>query len=326
MTFTYKYWEAAITGKAEDIPLHDGDIHLGFWRKKNKDGSYTPAAIWLDNDQLFLKIGNYVITDENIISDRMSWLLKNPITHEAYKFYEEHGRWPDDAPNVDKSENVASIGHNNPPEPIIELKDKYEEEKRLAVKFMKEPITTQEQADSVGPWAKRITEIAKEATKLHKDEKAPFLEKCREIDEKWRDLKEYPGNLVKKLKKHVEPYLLEQARKAREEQERLRREAEEKAKAAQAIKDEEERARAEKEAAKMQKQATAKISTNAGRTGQKVSLRTVKVAVITDQDAFYQAVKDRPETCEFLQSLADKAARMDIQLEGMIIQTEEKAA
>src|SRR5690606_10052912 len=104
----------------------------------------------------------------------------------------------------------------------------------LADELLKSKVETQDQANKIGVLSKRIAGISKRATDLHKVEKAPHLEAGRAVGDKWRDLKEEPDALSKRLKRHLDAFLQEQQRieqerqrKAREEADRIAREAEE---------------------------------------------------------------------------------------------------
>src|SRR5690606_23805235 len=64
----------------------------------------------------------------------------------------------------------------------------------------------------------------------------------------------------------------------------------------------------------------------AGRTGAKVALRTFTSAEVTDFDALLMALKDRPEIKEIVQTLANRAAKSGVELPGMKITEERRAA
>lgn len=64
---------------------------------------------------------------------------------------------------------------------------------------------------------------------------------------------------------------------------------------------------------------------SAGRTGARVSLRKVRIGEITDVDAFFQAVKARPEIREALQKTANQLAKMNVIMPGLAIREEMRA-
>ena len=321
MTNAYEYWQQALNGNFGNV--HEGDPQCGFYRKKVKGGTDLPVAIWQDPDsgKFNAKIGNSVAKADEI----WTWVCSNPVTHEAYQRVIETGHWPDDAPEIGHNSNTGDVH--------TDLLIEFEGEKELAEQFLKEEITTQEQADKAAVWSKRLAGIAKKATDQHKVEKQPHLDAGREVDEKWRGLREGAKDLSTDLKRHMDKFLREQARQEEERRRKAEQEAEAKRieaeKAAQAAADNEAaKAEAERladEAAEAEKEAKAKNST-AGRTGAKVALRTFISAEITDFEKLLLALKDREEIKELVQSLANRAAKAGVELEGMTIKEEKRAA
>lgn len=336
----YNFWRKALElagdcgeltrDQIKTIGVHEGDPQLGFYRKRKfKDGPFVHVAIWHDGGLRALAEGQPVEAD-----DVWSFVCRNPISEDTYRAIENGGVWPDQPPE---------IGHNSgevPSDPFEALKLEYEQEREQAEEFLKTKITTKDRADMAASWSKKLAAIAKKATDLHKVEKQPHLDASRAVDDKWRDLKEDPKSLSISLKRAMDDYLREEdrkeqerQRKAREEADRLRREAEEAAQKAAADTIEaglSDAAKAEadrlaKEAAEAERAAQAR-NAQAGRTGSKVSLRTFVEARITDYDKLVMALKDRPEMRELVQSLANRAARSNVDLPGMERFEEKRAA
>lgn len=328
MTNTYDFWNAALANPQEvgkSLPVHEGDAQLGFYRKRDgKNGPWLPVAIWEQDGELVAKIGDKMGDP----ADLWSWVCRFPVSEAAYRKAADGNGWDDDAP-------IAPIGHNLPDDPHEALKLEFAAEKELADAFLKSPITTQEQADKAAVWSKKLSGIAKKATDLHKVEKQPSLDAGRAVDDKWRDLKDEPADLSKKLKRHMDSFLLEQQRienerrrKEQEEADRLRREAEERARAAEASNDEaaqEEAKRLNAEAAEREKAAQA-TNAQAGRTGAKVSLRTFVSARIADYDKALLALKDHPEIKALVEQLANRAVRAGVEVAGVERVEEQRAA
>ena len=328
MTHTYDFWNAALANPKDvgkNLPVHEGDAQPGFYRKRNgKDGPWLPVAIWEQDGQLVAKIGDKMGDPVEL----WSWICRFPVSEAAYRKASDGNGWDDDAP-------VAPKGHNLPDDPHEALKEEFQAEKELADTFLKTPITTQEQADKAAVWSKKLAGIAKKATDLHKVEKQPSLDAGRAVDDKWRDLKEEPADLSKKLKRHMDAFLIEQQRlenerrrKEQEEADRLRREAEERARAAEAQGNEEEAAEAGRlkaEAAEREKAAQA-TNAQAGRTGAKVSLRTFVSARIVDYDKALIALKDQPEMKALVEQLANRAVRAGVDVAGVERFQEQRAA
>ncbi|MGO7779444.1 hypothetical protein ACC717_04850 [Rhizobium ruizarguesonis] len=331
----WAWWQSALAGNIG--PIHDGDPQQGYYRTRFKDKPWEPVAIWFEDGKWHAMRGERAID----ASDIWTWCCRNPITYEAYTKAIEGGGWDD--------EPEASIGHNQPADldPYEALLHEFASEKEQAEAFMKKPITTQAEADRAAIWSKRLSTIAKKATDLHKVEKQPHLDAGRNVDNKWRELKEEPDAISKKLKRHMDAFLQEEARKERERQAAARLEADRIQREADAARVAAEKAAAENdndaaaiaaqnnaiaEAERLAQQAAAAErdaqarNASAGRTGAKVSLRTFVFAEITDFDALLMALKDRAEIKEVVETLANRAARSGVALAGMAIRSEQRAA
>lgn len=324
----WAWWQAALEGNFG--PMHEGLPEQGYYRTRFKGGQWEPVAIWYEDDQWWAMRGDRMVAAD----EAWNFCRTHPVTYEAYQKAIEGAGWDDEPP-------APAIGHNLPSDPHEALKLEYEAEKELAAELLKKEVKTEDQASQIAILSKRIAAVTKKATDLHKVEKQPHLDAGRAVDEKWRYLKEDPADLSKRLKRHLDAFLLEQQRlererqeAARREEERLRREAEEAArKVAEADQQSEaerqaaiDRARQlEQEAAAKAKEAEAK-NASAGRTGARVSLRTFVEPKITDYDALLMALKDRPEIREVVESLAKRAAKSGVSLPGMEIVEIQRAA
>lgn len=139
--------------------------------------------------------------------------------------------------------DLAPIGHNNPPEPTpfelsrSEIEDLYAEARNW---FDGEPITTQGQADAVGTLLDRLRKARKLADERRKEEVRPHDEAKAAIQERYNaligDTKSGKGRAIlaeEACKAALVPYLekieaekRERARVEREEADRKRAEAE----------------------------------------------------------------------------------------------------
>ena len=212
-------------------------------------------------------------------------------------------------------------------------------EKEEAEQFLDRPIETQTAADRAAIWAKRLATISRKASELHKVEKQPSLDECRRIDEKWRGLREGADKLSKRLKRHLDGFLIHQAyeeeqrlRQARKEAGQAKNQAERANCHAGLLQDPAHIAVAKAQAERLEQQAmraehaAAAGANGAGRTGAKVALRTFASAKVTDYDSLLSALRDRTEVKELVQKLADRAARGGDELPGMKIILERRAA
>ncbi|MGO4196887.1 hypothetical protein AB4Z13_16140 [Rhizobium sp. YAF28] len=323
------WWQNALAGNIG--PIHDGDPQQGYYRTRFKDKPWEPVAIWFEDGKWHAMRGDHQVD----ASDIWTWCCRNPISYEAYNKAIEGAGW-DDEPET------PAIGHNLPTDPFEALQVEFAAEREQAEAFMKKPITTQAEADRAAIWSKRLSTIAKKATDLHKVEKQPHLDAGRSVDDKWRALKDEPDAISKKLKRHMDAFLQEEARKERERQAAARAEADRIQHEADAARVAAEQAAAKNdnnaasdaaaEAERLAQQAAAAErdaqarNASAGRTGAKVSLRTFVFAEITDFDALLMALKDRAEIKEVVETLANRAARSGVELAGMAIRSEQRAA
>jgi len=314
MDANYDYWNSALRG--DNPPANEGNPQPGFYRARDSKGGFRPVAIWTGEDgKIIAKIGDSLADHPE---DIWTYCCDKPVTHETYQAVMAGRQWPDDPPAR------PSLGHNLSADPLDQIKAELASELEIADEFLAKPITTQQDADKVGVWSRRVGEIAKRADGMRDTEKRPHLEAGRAVDAKWRDVIANAKELAGKLKAHVEPFLREQkrleqerARKAAAEADRLRRaaQAEQDATKAQAIRD---------EAAQAEKQATAK-NAQAGRTGAKIALRAVTTAIIEDIDKLFGALKADGDLLDLLQRKATAAARAGSPLPGTRAHTEEKA-
>jgi hypothetical protein len=335
MTASYDWWQQALADPHKigaSLKIHEGHPQPGFYRKRAyKDGPFVPVAIWQDDTGHMLAVAGGKAVDAG---DVWTFCCRQPISEEVYRAVAAGGAWPDEP---------APIGHNSnvSDDPHAQLAHDLASETETATSFLKKPIATKDDADRAAVWSKRLAAIAKKATDQHKVEKQPHLDAGRTVDEKWRPIREGADELSKKLKRHLDDWLREQDRiererqaKAREEAERIRREAEDAARKAAEVEQapEAERAAALDRARKLQDEArdaerdAEARNAAAGRTGAKVALRTFVSAEITDYDALVAALKDRPEVRDVVQSLANRAAKSGVDLPGMKIVEERRAA
>lgn len=335
----YSFWKAALADPAQigvNLPVHENEPQPGFYRTRNIEGAdMIPVAIWRNGDgELVAKSGAKMVDPYSI----WTFCCRNPVPEDQYRGVMAGGTWPDSAP---ENEAIASIGHNLPEDPFEALQLELSGEVEIAKDLLEKPVKDQDAADKVANFAKRVSTIGKKADELFAIEKRPALDAAKAVDEKWRDVRDTAKKIAADLKRHLDAYLAEQRRieqerqrKAAEEAAEIRRKAEEAARKAADVQsnpnDPEQEAaaieaqRLQDEAERAEREAKAK-TVAAGRTGSKVSMRTFKSAKIVDYAKLVDALKDRDEMKELVQSLANRAARSDVELPGMEIITEERA-
>lgn len=333
-TDIYGYWREELANPGcNDRDTNRADI-CGFYRIRGADTKPDyPVAIWDSGEGVVAKVSRQSSVME-YGTERFydflgsGWVKCAAVEHDAYNHALEHGVWPDDL----KRSRKPDIGDNSseaPRDAFEALTIEYDQEAEQARDFLKTPIKDQERADMAAIWSKKLSGIAKKATDLHKVEKQPHLDASRSVDDKWRDLKDGPKALSTDIKRALDSFLQEQARIERERQRVAQAEADrlakEAAEAATRASDAEAERLAEK-AAEAAKAVAPVQNTSAGRTGAKVALRTFTFAEITEYDKLLTALKDRDEIKEVVQSLANRAAKSGVDLPGMEIKKEQRAA
>jgi hypothetical protein len=312
----------------ETLPIHADSPELGFFRIKPKTSGWVPVAFFLDaaGDWAAERGGKPV--EPGKVRELWTWACRNPVDYAAYERATNGEGWID--------EPVHGIGHNLPVD--VDERERllleYQGERDQALVFLKSPIADQAAADRAAIWSKRLATIASKADELHGVEKRPFLDGGKRVDDRWRDLREEPSALAKRLKRASDEWLQEQDRLEKERQRlagieatRLRREAE--AAATAAIQSATPAAMADAgklvAAATEAERVAAPRPVAAGRTGAKLTLRTFTFAVVSDWTALFVALSEREELRTLMQGFADKAARAGIALPGCAIQSEKRA-
>lgn len=212
---------------------------------------------------------------------------------------------------IDTTE-VAGQGHNRSPFDDIsdEVASLYEEAQHW---LDGQPVETEEQAENVEKLLSMLRDAEKRREAAFKEEKQPHLDKCREIDGKWKPLKEQLKRAVDGCRSVLTPFREAQERKRREEEERKRQEAEAKQKAAKEAMEksdpsnivEREKAEAELQEAKEAEKEANKINR------QPKGLRTTYRAEITDPTEFAKHcwTHHYHDLLEWMQGVADKEVR-----------------
>src|SRR5690606_7878493 len=180
-------------------PVHDGDPQCGFYRRRLfKDGPFVPVAIWKQDGE-FVAVVDGKTADA---ADIWTWVCDKPITEAEYRKVMAGEGWSDEP-------RAATVPSNMPADAFEALKNGFAAEQEVAAELLAKPVTEQSHADQIAVLTKRLSGIKSKATNLHKTEKQPSLDEGRRIDTKWRDLKEEPDTLTKKLKRHLDAYLNE---------------------------------------------------------------------------------------------------------------------
>ena len=329
MSDEFHYWREALAGNK--MAIHADHPQSGYYRKRAaKDGPWLPVAIWTHKEtgKQVARVAGEMVDPLNV----WTWVADKPVRKEAAQQAFKTGTWPGDAPPV-----AAQMGDNNPPNEPVEL---IPLEIEAADTWLKTTgtIATQVDADIASNKVGNLRDLKKKVEAAHKTEKEPHLAAGRAVDAKYKPKIDDADNAVKRLLAAITVFQNAEAdrqRKIAAEKAAKERAEWEKQQAAA-------RAKAEAEAAS--KQVTleeilaeappppppkapdpVKVQSG-GALGKKVSLRTVKVATITDYDKALVALKDHPEMRDLVQKLADRACKAGVPLAGVAYSEEQRAA
>lgn len=240
----WAFWAASLAG--EKPPMHDGDVHTGFYRERQKNGTFKPVAVWYVDGELMCRIGDRMIPAEDETSSetgkthlgaksRWSYFGYHPIPHETYVAVAERGEpWPDgdDAVQTDAVEGADRVAEGAKGAPDDEeavedenLKKKILEslerdaENRADARALDakinqimasvegyKEITSNEQMEKAQSVRSRLNELAGEAKKAHASWKAPFWAKAKQIDNRWLALDRVASGGAFQIRKAMEAF------------------------------------------------------------------------------------------------------------------------
>lgn len=221
MTDDFARWRNALAGQPMDFGAKN-DPACGYYRNLTPKG-IEAVGIFKEGDEI--KCWRNVYGDGSKMSiDEIDELFGNvgryPIPYEIFNHAASGGEWPAeygtrltmkeiqanvawtpeygrkklgaDLEKYDEDGNERpGLGHNNPPEDLTPDKALAKRILDLGTQlgtWLKQiggTVTTQAEADVLGNYANKFKDFENEAVAAHKAEKAPYLEKSREIDSKW---------------------------------------------------------------------------------------------------------------------------------------------
>jgi colicin import membrane protein len=358
---TYDFWQQCVAGAKPDY--HDGDVHLGYFKFKPKSATNggDPVAIWVEEGAVVrCMIGDREVVDHNnvfntradgkdpyTLADLFSWIRKLPVSYDDYSTRMDTGNWPGMNAVVSaqlEQEDAKANGHDSPGAghnsvPMgawEELRDQIDALSGEVNKAIKGGAAkTKEVADAAADVAERLGKLYGKADKAREVEKAPYWEKCQQIQEKWRPLLEAAAPYKDVKKVVITPFLIAEDKKRqakldaeRAEAARLKKEADDAAVAAQraleAAADEgktevpaelvEAAARADEakalaEEAEKRADTTASTSVKVGTRGRSTSLRTKSEPVLVERRLASAALKDEPGFLAEIDALLVKFAK-----------------
>lgn len=314
----WRWWKKALEDQSligtEELPIHDGEPHIGYYRIPDKENAtWNHVAIWYDDQHnLIARVNNQTVDPKKI------WMqcCRNPITYELYCDRVNGLPWPD------AYIAQAGIGHNQPPEE--EPKDEYEKLKK-EIELARErawkigPLSTQEEADYAGNLRDALNGFYKKAEELRKEEKKPFDESAKKVQAKWKPLIDEAKETADMLRDGpINSYL---KKKEAERQEEIKKIEEEEAAEKKRLEEEVKRAEQDGTPAPIQVKTKKKRKPPpprvGGAGGKRTALKNIIEIEIVDYDACVQSLKSNPEIKEAIESLAKRIIKAGGQIPGV---------
>lgn len=102
MADDFAKWRGLLAG--QKVPLHEDEPICGYFKMRDRRGLWAnataikrpwiPCAIWrADGGELMAEIAGNPCAVTRI----WPWCAKHPITHEAYAYWHQNERWPEEA-------------------------------------------------------------------------------------------------------------------------------------------------------------------------------------------------------------------------------------
>lgn len=327
MTDIYAPYRALLAGK--EVPIHEDQPYPGRYKMK-RNGVWLPVAIGPDGDGEIAAIVDGANADPLKI---WTWCAKWPVTQDAYKFRMANGHWPD--------EPKQTYGSNRPTDPfealLADVQDKSKQADELLTHHPE--IKTQTVCDLFRNMQAQLLDLNKQADALHETEKRPVLDKCKEIDDRFR-FRAAVKVLSERLRQRFGAFLAAEERRQREEAQR-------KFEAARAAA-EAERQRIEAERAQQKEDDPIAFHTSpepelpempaapepvkvqaGGGFGRKAGLQSVWVGVVEDHKAALGYFADHPDVKALVEKLVKKAVKDSkgaVKIPGVNITEDRRAA
>lgn len=325
MTDPYSFWRRAIeiTGGKRSLTRDEQkalvvteEPQAGFFKRRTmRAGPFVPVAIWLQGDYFVAVQDGKAVAPEDI----WTYACPHPITESDYRHYTETGQWPGEDMAVRESlegpPKAPTLGDNLPPPETLDQEIARQIEAASANLSAYANIQTDEAAASAQSVRSRLLELSGKADKARVAEKAPHLEASRAVDSKWQPIVGMGKDRADTLRRAIGDYETAKFRAA----EQARRIAEEEGRRAASIT----RVHGETPppAPTPEPPAPAPATTVRGSYGRAASVKDIKIATITDMDAFWPFVKAHPEVIDLFVKLAQRAVDKDLTPPGVSVET-----
>lgn len=302
-------WNALRAG--QDVPIDPNTPFTGAYRAAEFKGGPRVAVYYWYEDGALLCLVNKKLVDEARALTLWPYAARNAIPYEWYVAVTERGEdWPDIDPTVAEQQRNG-IGGNNPPEDeALILAEQIEAAKAGAAEYAKiDNDATLAKAQSLRA---RLNELSRMADKRREEQKKPHLEAGKAVDAKWQPLVKMAKEAADAIARAMSAFETEKLRKEREAQCKAEEEARRAAEAGTPA-----------PSAPPPPPAPAPVK---GAYGRAASVKLVKVAVVTDQDALYRYMRERPEVVELLAKLAQRAVDAGHDVPGVTVDEKRKVA
>ncbi len=313
MTDQYEYWRNALAGNFG--PIHDGDAHDGFYRKRRyRGGPFAPVAIFHhDGEQVALVDGQSADPTEI-----WSYVCQHPVSEEAYRAAAEGKGWPDLDEGV--AEQSATRHNSDPIDDLEALNDQIEGALERLSEY--ETIDSDEKQAKAQSLRARLNELSREADKRRKAEKQPHLNASKEVDAKWQPLVKSAKFGADAVAQAMSAYETEKLRQQREI-EPAAEAAENEVKTVDLVED----PTGPVGNSSQSVSEPAQGHTIRGGYGRGASVVVVKtVSEIVDQAALYTFLSDHPDLRRCMLQLAQRAVSAGLDVPGVCIEEEAKVA
>lgn len=290
--------------------FNDGEPISGYFRcPAVKGGPSLPVAIWRDEKGV-LQIWR---DNKPVALERVwPWCVMNPISYEWYEAKTERGEpWPDEhqdevataeagaGEGVPAADRVVTKTDNSAPQEseTDALARQIEAAAKNITQY--EKIENDQQAGAAQSLRSRLNELSGDADKKRVAEKAPHLDKCKEIDGKWQPLVKKAKEAADTIRRFLSAYETDKAHKAAAEAARI---AAEQAKQKPVAQD-----NAGEPAAPPEAPVTPLMPTTIkGAAGRAATVRVKKVAKVVDYDKAFAALKAVPEIKQAIDKVAQR--------------------
>ena len=224
MAEAYGVWRALLAGKP--VEVSDGVPHAGYYKRRiGKGQGYVPVAIWPDDEtgELIGLVGtksdSVELTPQGV-RDVWTWVVQNRVLYEDYQVAYTTGKWPGEVEDPTEGRELT-------------IAEKVAETVQAAAKWLLSidlTISTEQQAHQAGEWKDKLTKLEKAAEARRRELKQPHEDAAKAVDAQWFPIVRSASSTKVDVSRVLEDYgrrlKAEADRKAREETERLRQEAE----------------------------------------------------------------------------------------------------